>query len=154
MKELARSVQLAREPTFIESVAIRDAVERALVGLGAEVSQVSNTGLKFHIPAPWKTGKLNPLFAVTGGAIDVSAGAGARRRLRYTLSFTRLRAYAAAAIIAIGGVALQWTRPTLIILLLLAWVFVFMVPWLIASHRFRRFVTRASDDAMRTKRIS
>lgn len=119
-----------------ESVAIRDAVEHAPIALGAEVARLSNTGLQFHMPAPWKTRRLNPLVAVTGGAIDISAGAGAGRRLRYTLSFIRLRLYAAVAMVVIGGISLQWTRPGVVMVLLLAWLLVFTVPWLIASRRF------------------
>ena len=152
MKELGRSVQLVREPTLAESVAIRDAIERALSGLGARVTRLTNTSLQFHIPAPWKSKRLNPLFVVSGGEIDVSAGAGGGRRVRYRLSFVRLRVYAMATILVIALAGLGWARPTVILALLLTWVVVFAVPWLIASQRFRRFVAGTADAVMRAGR--
>ena len=149
MKELNRSVELDWEPTLAESAAIRDALAEALGGLGAEVTRLTGTGLEFYMPAPWRTGKANPLFAVTGGEVQVSAGAGARRRVRYSLSFLRLRVYAAAAIAAIAVPSFQWARPTVVVALALAWAIVFALPWIIASRRFRRIVMAAADSAMR-----
>lgn len=67
MKELGR---LVREPTLAESVAIRDAVAGALVGLGVEVTRVGGTALEFHMRAPLKTRQFNPLFVVTGGSLS------------------------------------------------------------------------------------
>ena len=152
MKELNRSVELNREPTLAESAAIRDALAEALSGLGANVTRLTGTGLKFHTPAPWRTGKANPLFAVTGGVVQVSAGAGARRRVRYSLSFLRLRVYAAAALAAVAVASFQRARPTVVVALALGWVIVFAFPWIIASRRFRRIVTTAADSAMRNGR--
>lgn len=148
MRELSRSVQLDREPTLAESVAIRDALADALSGVGADVTRLAGTGIEFHMPAPWKTGKRNPLFAVTGGEVEVSAGSGARRRVRYSLSFVRLRAYAVAAVVAVGVMGVRWARPTMLAALVLAWLIIFVGPWAVASRRFRRFVVAAADSAM------
>ena len=144
MKELGHSIRLAREPTLAEGVALRNAIADALSGLGAVVTPLPGRALKFHMPAPWRTGKPNPLFAVTGGQVDVSAGAGAGRRVRYSLSFTRLRAYGAVAVGLAAVVGFQWTRTALVATLLLAWLITFVVPRVIASLRFRRLVTAAA----------
>jgi hypothetical protein len=152
MKELNRSVSLDREPTLAESAAIRDALAEALADLGADVTHLTGTGLQFHMPAPWRTGKANPLFAVTGGEVRVSAGAGARRRVRYSLSFLRLRVYSAVAIAAIAVATFQRARPTVLVALAVAWLVVFALPWIIASRRFRRLVVAAADSAMITGR--
>lgn len=151
MKELGHSVRLAREPTLAESVAIRDAVAGVLVGLGADVTRVGGTALEFHMAAPWKTRKLNPLFAVTGGQLEVSAGAGAQRRIRYSLSFLRLRAYTAVALAATGAVAFSWPRAMVLVALALAWLIVFVGPWAIGSRRFRQCVASAADSVIGIK---
>ena len=151
MTVFGRSVRLPREPTVAESVAIRDAVAQALVDLGARVTRTATRGLEFHMPAPWKTGRLNPLFAVTGGELDVSAGAGAQRRIRYTLSFLRLRIYGAVSIIGVGVVGLHWRRETLLLGLGIAWLIVFLAPWTIATRRFRTFVVRSAGLVMGVK---
>jgi hypothetical protein len=103
------------------------------------------------MPAPWKTGRLNPLFAVTGGELDVSAGAGAERRIRYSLSFLRLRIYGAVSIIGVGAVGLQWRREALLLGLGIAWLVVFFAPWSIATRRFRIFVVRSASVVMGVK---
>ena len=149
MKELGHSIPLTREPTLAESAAIRDVIAKALAGLGAEVTQLPGPGLEFHMPAPWKTGKPNPLFAVTGGELAVVAGTGARRRVRYSLSFVRLRAYAAVAVVIGAAVGwFEWARPTMLLVMVLAWLVVFVVPWLIAARRFRRVVAAAAASVM------
>ena len=149
MKELGHSVRLAREPTLAESVAIRNAIAAALISLGANVTPSAGRGLEFHMPAPWRTGKPNPLFAVTGGHVDVLAGAGARRRVRYSLSFVRLRAYGAVAVALAAAVGFQWTRTAMVASLVLAWLITFVMPWTIASLRFRRLITTAADSIMK-----
>ena len=151
MKELGHSVRLAREPTLAESVAIRDAVADALVGLGAEVTRVGGVALEFHMAAPWKTRKLNPLFAVTGGQLEVSAGAGAQRRIRYSLSFLRLRAYTAVALAATGIVGFPWSRASVLVALALTWLIVFGAPWAIGSRRFRQCMVTAADSVIGIK---
>ena len=148
MRELERSVGLPREPTLAEGVAIRNAVASALVNLGADVTRVSGGALEFHMPAPWKTGRLNPLFAVTSGRLDVSAGAGAQRRVRYSLSFLRLHFYAAAAVIVTWIVRARWTRQSLLLTLGVSWLVVFLAPCVIAILRFRRFVVGAASSVM------
>ena len=149
MKELEHSIPLVREPTLAESAAIRDVIAEALAGLGADVTRLPGPGLEFHMPAPWKTGKPNPLFTVTGGQLAIAAGAGARRRVRYSLSFVRLRAYGAAAVVASAAVGwFQWARPTMLVVMVVTWLLVFVVPWIIASRRFRRVVAAAADSVM------
>ena len=148
MRDLERSVGLPREPTLAEGAAIRNAVAGALVNLGAHVTRVSSSALEFHMPAPWKTARLNPFFALTGGRLDVSAGAGAQRRVRYSLSFLRLHVYAAAAVIVIWIVGARWTRQTLLLTLGVSWLVVFLAPFVIATRRFRRFVVGAASTVM------
>ena len=148
MKELGHSVRLTREPTLAEGAAIRNAIADALTGLGAIVTPLPGRGLEFHMPAPWRTGKPSPLFAVTGGQVDVSAGAGAGRRVRYSLSFTRLRAYGAVAVGLAAVVGFHWTRTAMVATLLLAWLVTFVVPRIIASLRFRRLVTAAAGSVV------
>ena len=149
MSKLGRSVRLPREPTLAESVAIRDAVGGPLAEVGANVTRLAGGALEFHVPAPWKTGRLNPLFAVTVGELDVAAGAGAQRRIRYSLSFLRLRLYAAAAFVVVGVVGLQWARQTLLLAAGAIWLIAFLAPWAIANRRFRRFVVAAAGTVMR-----
>ena len=151
MSGLGRSVGLSREPTVAESVAIRDAVAEALVALGARVTRTATRGLEFHMPPPWKTGRLNPLFAVTGGELDFSAGAGAERRVRYALSFLRLRIYGGVAVIGVLALGLHWRRETLLLGLGIAWILVFLAPWTIANRRLRTFVVRSAGAAMGVK---
>ena len=90
--------------------------------IGADVTRVGGAGLEFHMAAPWKARKLNPLLAVTGGQLEVSAAAGAQRRIRYSLSFLRLRAYTAVAFAATGAVAFCGQGPWCSFALALAWL--------------------------------
>jgi hypothetical protein len=145
VREHGYSVRLGREPTLAQATAILRSVETALREIGAEVSYSSPSELKFHMPSPLKTGKLNPLLAVTGGDVVVSAGGGSGRRIRYTLSFLRLRVFTVAMVVLTVAIGFRWPRVTLVGALVLVWVLVFVLPWRVASRRFRRVVRRAAE---------
>lgn len=144
MKEHQYSIRLSREPTLAQAAAILRAVESALQEMGAEIDHPSPSVLKFHMPSPLRTGRLNPLLAVTGGHVAVSAGGGSRRRIRYTLSFLRLHIFALVALLLAVALGLHLARVTLVATLVLVWVLVFFVPWQVAARRFRRVISRAA----------
>jgi hypothetical protein len=145
VKEHKYSVRLGREPTLAQAAAILRSVESALREIGAEIDYPSPSVLRFHMPSPWRTGKLNPLLAITGGHVAVSAGGGSGRRIRYTLSFLRLRILAVIALLLTVALGFHWARLTLIGMLVLVWALVFFMPWQVASRRFRRIVRRAGE---------
>jgi hypothetical protein len=145
VKEHQYSIRLGREPTLAQATAILRSVEMALREIGADVSYPSPSELRFHVPSPLKTRKLNPLLAVTGGDVVVSAGGGSGRRIRYTLSFLRLRVATIAVALLTIAIGLQWPRLTLVGALVLVWALAFALPWRVASQRFRRMLLRAAE---------
>jgi hypothetical protein len=148
MAEMRRSVGLHREPTLREGDAILDAIERELTALGADVARRPRTMLRFRMPPPWRTRRLNPLVAASGGAVSVDAGHAGPRRIRFALAFARLWIYALVVELIVLVVGLRWSRPTLLIVLGAVWLVAFAVPWLLGSWRFRRMVLGASRSVL------
>lgn len=143
-----RSVTLRTEPTVRQADAILAGLEGALVARGASVTR-QGLGLRFRMPLPWRhTGFSGLMTAVTTGRVKVSAGAGERWRVRYSLDFTILRVLAFLFTATSVIVGWGWPRLFLVNVLVAIWVIVYLAPRLLASRRFDRLVRDSAIEVL------
>ena len=115
---------------------------------GASVTR-QGLGLRFRMPLPWRhAGFSGLLTAVTSGRVKVSAGAGERWRVRYSLDFTVLRVVA--ALLTAGCLIAGWAWPRLFLVNVLVgiWVVVYFAPKLFAVRRFDRLVRDSAVEVL------
>ncbi len=116
---------------------------------GASVTRQGH-GLRFRMPLPWRHGGFSGLMAaVTSGRVKVSAGAGERWQVRYSLDFTILRVLAGlltAASVVMGFFA--WPRLFLAQVLVGIWVVVYLAPKIFAVRRFDRLVRDSAVEVL------
>jgi hypothetical protein len=108
------SLRLRTEPTVHQVDVILACVEGALGARSARVRRGARGEVRFRMPPPWQAAGAGLLRLASGGEINVIAGWGEPRRLRYELSFLPL--YALGALAAAGLVATGWDGPRLTLL--------------------------------------
>jgi hypothetical protein len=115
------SLRLRTEPTVHQVDVILTCVEGALGARAARVRRGARGEVRFRMPPPWQAAGAGLLRLVSGGKIDVIAGWGEPRRLRYELNFAVL--YALGALATAALLATGWDGPRLGLLrsVLLLW---------------------------------
>jgi predicted membrane protein len=89
------------------------------------------------------------LLAVTSGLVKVSAGAGERWKVRYSLDYTVLRAIAVVLSIAAVVMGLSaWPRLTLVNVIAGIWVLVYFAPRWAAGRRFDDLVRDSATEVL------
>ena len=108
------SLRLRTEPTLHQVDVILTCVEGALGARSARVRRGSRGEVRFRMPPPWQAAGAGLLRLVSGGEVNVIAGWGEPRRLRYLLGFTPL--YLLGALVAAALVVTGWDGPRLALL--------------------------------------
>ena len=149
-----RSLPLRREPSVRQIETILRRIEDELVVRGAKVDRVGTTGgLRFRMPWPWKAPRLGVLLFISSGRATVSAGAGGPWKVRYGLDFSVLLGVAITLSVALIAVGISWPdRTQLLNALLVIWVFIYGVPYVLATLRFRKVIQKSTQDVIERRR--
>lgn len=147
-----RSIPLRTEPTVRQADAILSRLEGVLAARGVTPKR-RGLELRFRVPTPWRALRLGTLMVATGGVVKVSAGAGERWKLRYTLDYTMLRALAVVLSIAAVIVGLSaWPRLTLLNVVIGIWVLCYLGPRWIATRRFDGLLRESATEVLERRR--
>jgi hypothetical protein len=143
-----KSIPLRTEPTVRQADAILARIEGVLTARGVTPKR-RGLELRFKVPPPWRAPRLGVLMAVTTGVVKVSAGAGERWKVRYSLDYTMLRALAVVLTIAavIYGLS-SWPRLTLLNVVIGIWVLWFLAPRWIANRHFDALVRDSATEVL------
>lgn len=147
-----KSIPLRTEPTVRQADAILSRIEGALTACGVTPKR-RGLELRFRIPVPWGAPGLGTLVAVTGGVVKVSAGAGEPWKVRYSLDYTYLRAFA--VVLSIAAIVLglsAWPRLMLINVVVAIWILCYIGPRWAASRRFDGIVRESAADVLERRR--
>jgi len=139
------SLRLRTEPTVHQVDVILTCVEGALGARSARVRRGARGEVRFRMPPPWQAAGAGLLRLASGGKIDVIAGWGEPRRLRYELSFATL--YALGTVVTAALLATGWDGPRLDLLssVLVLWGVVLLLRLLVARSVRQLLATCASD---------
>lgn len=143
-----KAIPLRTEPTVRQADAILARIEGVLTARGVSPRR-RGLELRFRVPPPWRAPGLGVLLAVTSGLVKVSAGAGERWKVRYSLDYTVLRAVAVVLSIAAIVVGLSaWPRLTLVNVIAGIWLLVFFAPRWAAGRRFDVLVRDSAAEVL------
>ena len=149
-----RSVPLRREPSVRQIETILRRIDDELSSRGATVTRVGTTGgLRFRMPWPWRAPRLGVLLFISSGRATVSAGSGGPWKVRYGLDFSVLLGFSITLSVVLIAVGLSWPdRTQLLNALLIVWVFIYGVPYVLATTRFRRVIQTSTHDVIERRR--
>lgn len=149
-----RTIPLRTEPTVRQADAILARLEGVLTARGVAPKR-RGLELRFRVPAPWRVLGLGTLLVVTSGVVKVSAGAGERWKLRYSLDYTMLRALAIVLSVAAIVVGLSaWPRLTLLNVVIGIWVLCYLGPRWVATRRFDGLLRESATEVLERRRTS
>jgi hypothetical protein len=128
------SLRLRTEPTVHQVDVILACVEGALGARAARVRRGSRGEVRFRMPPPWQAPGAGLLRLVSGGEVNVIAGWGEPRRLRYELNFVPL--YLVATLATAAFTVTGWDGPRLALLrsVLLLWGVVLLLRLVVARQ--------------------
>jgi hypothetical protein len=147
-----KSIPLRTEPTVRQADAILSRLEGVLTARGVTPRR-RGLELRFRVPVPWRALRLGTLMVARGGVVKVSAGAGERWKLRYSLDYTWLRALALVLTVAAVVVGLSaWPRLTLLNVVIGIWVLCYLGPRWVATRRFDGLLRESATDVLERRR--
>lgn len=147
-----RTIPLRTEPTVRQADAILGRLEAMLAARGVAPKR-RGLELRFRVPPPWRALRLGTLMVATSGVVKVSAGAGERWKLRYSLDYTMLRALAVTLSVAAVVVGLSaWPRLTLLNALIGVWVLCYLGPRWVATRRFDGLLRESATEVLERRR--
>ena len=147
------SLRLRTEPTVHQVEVILARVERELAECGARVKRGARGELRFRMPPPWRARGAKLLRLVSAGEINVSAGGGEPRRLRYWLRFPflyTLGALVTAAVVGAGWYGGQRLRLLAIVIALWAAVLLLRV---VVARAVRRLLARCAREIVERSEV-
>ena len=143
-----KAIPLRVEPTVRQADAILARIEGVLAARGVAPRR-RGLELRFRVPPPWRAPGLGVLMAVTSGLVKVSAGAGEKWKVRYSLDYTVLRGLAVVLSIAAIVVGLSaWPRLTLVNVIAGIWLLVYFAPRWAAGRRFDGLVRDSATEVL------
>ena len=147
-----KAIPLRTEPTVRQADAILSRLEGVLAARGVAPRR-RGLELRFRTPLPWQAPGLGTLIAVTSGVVKVSAGAGEPWKVRYSLDYTLLRAFAVVLSIAAVVYGLSaWPRLTLLNVVIGIWVLGYLGPKWMATRRFDGLVRESATEVLERRR--
>ena len=143
-----KSIPLRTEPTVRQADAILARIEGVLAARGVAPKR-RGLELRFRVPLPPRAFALGMLMVVTSGVVKVSAGAGEPWKVRYSLDYTMLRAFAVLLTIVAVIVGLSsWPRLTLLNVVIGIWALCYLGPRWVASRRFDGLVRESAIEVL------